>query len=46
MVGKRLAQCMHPALPGGVHIKALAVYKALFEILPKESLAVDLYIYR
>jgi len=45
-VGKRLAQCMHPALPGGVHLKALQVYETIFNIIKKKRLQTDLYIYR
>nr|CAB3239497.1 protein dopey-1 [Phallusia mammillata] len=44
-VGKRLAQCMHPALPGGVHLKALQVYDCIFNIITKQYLQTDLYIY-
>ena len=45
-IGKRLAQCMHPALPGGVHLKALEVYNTIFNILEPKRLKSDLYIYR
>ena len=31
IVAKRLAQCLNPALPAGVHQKALDVYGAIFE---------------
>lgn len=29
-LAKRLAQCMNPALPSGVHLKALDTYEVLF----------------
>lgn len=29
---KHLAQCLHPALPSGVHLKTLEVYEAIFRI--------------
>lgn len=42
---KRLAQCLHPALPSGVHLKALEVYKVLFENIGQENLSKDLFLY-
>lgn len=30
MLAKRLAQCLHPGLPAGVHLKALETYGAVF----------------
>ncbi|PSN50572.1 hypothetical protein C0J52_14759 [Blattella germanica] len=30
-ISKRLAQCMHPALPSGVHLKALETYDIIFK---------------
>ncbi|CAK8677877.1 unnamed protein product [Clavelina lepadiformis] len=44
-IGKRLAQCMHPALPGGVHLKALDVYESIFKIIETKRLQTDLYVY-
>nr|XP_039257072.1 protein dopey-1-like [Styela clava] len=44
-IGKRLSQCLHPALPGGVHIKALDVYDTIFKIIGKKRLEMDLHIY-
>lgn len=44
-IGKRLGQCLHPALPGGVHIKALEVYDTIFKIIGKRQLEADLYIF-
>ena len=29
-VARRLAQCLNPELPGGVHIKALETYEVIF----------------
>lgn len=45
MIGKRLSQCMHPALPSGVHLKALETYNLIFERIGKKNLAEDLFIY-
>ncbi|XP_042672416.1 protein dopey-1 isoform X1 [Centrocercus urophasianus] len=44
-VGKRLAQCLHPALPGGVHRKALETYEIIFKIIGPKRLAKDLFLY-
>ncbi|KPM03465.1 dopey-1-like protein [Sarcoptes scabiei] len=44
-VGQRLAQCMHPLLPSGVHLKALETYHLIFNCLGKEQLLADLTIY-
>lgn len=44
-IGKRLGQCLHPALPGGVHIKALEVYDTIFKIIGKKRLELDLHIF-
>lgn len=44
-IGKRLSQCLHPALPGGVHLKALDVYDTIFKIIGRSRLHFDLYIY-
>ena len=44
-IGKRLAQCMHHALPSGVHLKALETYELIFKRISKKGLAQDLFIY-
>lgn len=46
IIGKRLAQCLHPALPSGVHLKALETYEIIFKIIGTKWLAKDLFIYR
>ncbi|RIA92963.1 Dopey, N-terminal-domain-containing protein [Glomus cerebriforme] len=45
VVGKRLAQSLNPALPPGVHQKALEVYDYIFNNIGIEQLADDLPIY-
>ncbi|ERF71802.1 hypothetical protein EPUS_01717 [Endocarpon pusillum Z07020] len=45
LVAKRLAQCMHPSLPSGVHQKALEVCKFIFGLIGKDGLAEDLAVY-
>uniref|UniRef100_A0A8W7P6M5 Dopey N-terminal domain-containing protein n=1 Tax=Anopheles coluzzii TaxID=1518534 RepID=A0A8W7P6M5_ANOCL len=44
-ISKRLAQCMHPALPSGVHLKALESYDVIFSNIGVERLASELFIY-
>ncbi|GAB0100064.1 Protein dopey-1 homolog [Sergentomyia squamirostris] len=44
-ISKRLAQCMHPALPSGVHLKALESYDVIFSNTGTERLATELFIY-
>ncbi|XP_026868324.2 protein dopey-1 isoform X2 [Electrophorus electricus] len=44
-IGKRLAQCLHPALPSGVHRKALETYEIIFKIIGHKRLAKDLFLY-
>ncbi|XP_055387481.1 protein dopey-1 homolog isoform X2 [Condylostylus longicornis] len=44
-ISKRLAQCMHPALPSGVHLKALETYDVIFSKTGSERLATELFIY-
>ena len=44
-VCKRLAQCLHPALPSGVHLKALEVYTVIFQNIGTEMLSKDLFLY-
>ncbi|KAF8640453.1 hypothetical protein AX17_000117 [Amanita inopinata Kibby_2008] len=42
IVAKRLAQCLNPALPTGVHQRALDVYAHIFAVLGSEGLRRDL----
>ncbi|CAF0822713.1 unnamed protein product [Rotaria sp. Silwood1] len=44
-LSKRLAQCLHPALPSGVHLKALEVYETIFQIIDKRHLQRDIILY-
>ncbi|KAJ1920551.1 hypothetical protein H4219_001250 [Mycoemilia scoparia] len=44
-VSKRLAQCLNPALPTGVHQKALQLYQQIFEKIKNDQLIVDLPLY-
>ncbi|EEP76156.1 conserved hypothetical protein [Uncinocarpus reesii 1704] len=44
-VAKRLAQCLNPSLPSGVHQKALEVYGYIFALLKPEGLSRDLPLY-
>lgn len=46
VISKRLAQCLHPALPSGVHLKALETYEIVFKIVGTKWLAKDLFLYR
>ncbi|KAM5281512.1 protein DOP1B isoform 2-T2 [Ctenodactylus gundi] len=45
LISKRLAQCLHPALPSGVHLKALETYEVIFKIVGTKWLAKDLFLY-
>lgn len=45
IVAKRLAQCLNPSLPSGVHQKALEVYAYLFSMIGKDALSRDLPLY-
>ncbi|KKF95083.1 Protein dopey [Ceratocystis platani] len=45
MVAKRLAQCLNPQLPSGVHQKALEVYGYIFDMIGPEGLSRDLPLY-
>ncbi|XP_074662898.1 protein DOP1A-like [Tubulanus polymorphus] len=45
IIGKRLAQCLHPALPSGVHLKALETYEIIFKSIGSKHLGQDLFIY-
>ncbi|KAI8329724.1 Dopey, N-terminal-domain-containing protein [Chlamydoabsidia padenii] len=42
IVSKRLAQCLNPGFPAGVHQKTLEVYAYILETISKEQLAEDL----
>ncbi|CAB3407671.1 unnamed protein product [Caenorhabditis bovis] len=44
-VAKRLWQCLHWALPMGVHLKALETYRQIFDILGPHKLPEVLYLY-
>ncbi|KAF2023878.1 hypothetical protein EK21DRAFT_118329 [Setomelanomma holmii] len=44
-IALRLAQCLNPTLPSGVHQKALEVYTYIFATIGKDALARDLNIY-
>nr|ODN87338.1 hypothetical protein L203_03611 [Cryptococcus depauperatus CBS 7841] len=44
-VAKRLAQCLNPALPSGVHQRALDVYSHIFSIIGMNGLRRDLTIW-
>ncbi|KAE8153415.1 Dopey, N-terminal-domain-containing protein [Aspergillus avenaceus] len=45
LVSKRLAQCLNPSLPSGVHQKALEVYTYIFNLIKSEGLSHDLPLY-
>ncbi|KAF4628908.1 hypothetical protein G7Y89_g9243 [Cudoniella acicularis] len=45
IVAKRLAQCLNPSLPSGVHQKALEVYGYIFSMIGQDVLARDLPLY-
>ncbi|XP_070567212.1 protein DOP1A-like [Ptychodera flava] len=45
LIGKRLAQCTHPALPSGVHLRALETYDIIFKNTGSKRLAQDLFLY-
>lgn len=36
LVTKRLSQCLHPNLPGGVHLKTLETYELIFKSIPSD----------
>jgi hypothetical protein len=42
---KRLAECLHPALPSGVHLKTLEIYETIFQIIEKRQLQRDIILY-
>lgn len=45
VISKRLAQCLHPALPSGVHLKALETYDIVFKCIGTNRLSQELFIY-
>ena len=45
LVAKRLYQCLHPALPSGVHLKTLESYELIFSRIGPDRLARDLAFY-
>ena len=45
IISKRLAQCLHPALPSGVHLKALEIYDNMFKCMGTNRLSQELFIY-
>ncbi|KAJ2874088.1 hypothetical protein GGH93_002679 [Coemansia aciculifera] len=44
-VTKRLAQCLNPALPTGVHQKTLSIYELIFKQIGSDELVIDLPLY-
>ncbi|KAG2379235.1 hypothetical protein C9374_007374 [Naegleria lovaniensis] len=44
-VSKRLAQCLNPALPSGVHLKTLETYEEIFKLITGKRLARDIHLY-
>ncbi|KAG0638060.1 Dopey, N-terminal-domain-containing protein [Tuber brumale] len=42
LIAKRLAQCLNPQLPSGVHQKTIEVYSYIFSMIGREGLAADL----
>ncbi|WVR03946.1 hypothetical protein IAU60_000945 [Kwoniella sp. DSM 27419] len=45
VVSKRLAQCLNPALPSGVHQRALDVYTHIFNVIGPAGLKRDLHVW-
>lgn len=45
IVAKRLSQCLNPALPSGVHQRALDVYEHILTVIGREGLRRDLLIW-
>ena len=45
IVAKRLSQCLNPALPSGVHQRALEVYEHIFTVIGPEGLRRDLSVW-
>lgn len=44
-VCKRLSQCLHPALPSGVHLKALETFKQIFILLGKDGIPKHMHLF-
>lgn len=42
LIAKRLAQCLNPQLPSGVHQKTIEVYSYIFTMIGRDGLAQDL----
>ncbi|KAL7276289.1 hypothetical protein RUND412_000703 [Rhizina undulata] len=42
IISKRLAQCLNPRLPSGVHQKTIEVYSYIFQLIGRDGLANDL----
>ncbi|TIA85253.1 hypothetical protein E3P99_04039 [Wallemia hederae] len=42
VISKRLSQCLNPALPAGIHQKALEIYDKLFSVIGPQGLLRDL----
>lgn len=42
ILGRRLAQCLHPSLPNGVQLKALETYDLLFKAIGSDNLMQEL----
>ncbi|KAL9058268.1 MAG: hypothetical protein Q9162_001867 [Coniocarpon cinnabarinum] len=45
LVANKLAQCLDPSLPSGVHSKALEIYDFIFTLLRRDGLAQDLGVF-
>ena len=45
LLAKRLAQCLDPNLPSGVHQKTLEIYTYIFSVLDRDSLSRDLLLF-
>ncbi|KAI1279053.1 putative regulator of reproduction dopa [Xylaria sp. FL0933] len=45
LVAKRLAQCLNPSLPSGVHQKTIEVYAHIFSVIGEHGLSRDLPLY-
>jgi hypothetical protein len=45
IVARRLAQCLNPTLPSGVHQKAIEVYNYIFTTIGPQQLSKDLQLY-
>ncbi|KAK5256222.1 hypothetical protein LTR16_003753, partial [Cryomyces antarcticus] len=44
-IATRLAQCLNPSLPSGVHQKTLEVYEYIFSMIGRTGLSRDLHLY-